>query len=223
MPPVFGPGRRRARACGPGWWPAAARAAVDHDDETRFLADQEFLDHHAVAGFAEGIAGEHVAHCRDRLSSVVGDDHALAGRQPVGLDHDRRAALADIGQRRLDLGEVRYSAVGMAWRARKSLVKALEPSSCAAPRSGRSSAAPRRGKVDHAAHQRRLGADDGEPDGIVARELRAAARNPSRRSRRSRRRARVRCRRCRAPRTRYPPGDSVPPSRPARARVRRCR
>ena len=33
------------------------------------------------------------------------DDHALARREPVGLDHDRRAALGDVGVRRARVGE----------------------------------------------------------------------------------------------------------------------
>ena len=33
-------------------------------------------------------------------SSVMRDDHALAGGQAVGLDDDRRAVLVDVGMRR---------------------------------------------------------------------------------------------------------------------------
>ncbi len=80
--------------------------AVDHDDEAGFLTVQELFDHDAGTGIAEGIAGEHVAHGVFGFGQGHGDDHALAGGQAVGLDHDRRTLLTQIGQRRLHLGEV---------------------------------------------------------------------------------------------------------------------
>ncbi len=60
---------------------------------------QEFLDHHARAGIAELVVAEHVG------DGVLGflqrhrHDHAFAGRQAVGLDHDRRADMLDVFQR----------------------------------------------------------------------------------------------------------------------------
>ncbi len=80
--------------------------AVHHDDEARLFPVQELLDHHLGAGIAEGIAGEHVTHRRFRLVEGHGDDHPFAGGQTVGLDDDGGALLAQIGQRRLHLGEV---------------------------------------------------------------------------------------------------------------------
>ncbi|MNO73014.1 hypothetical protein D3C76_639730 [compost metagenome] len=80
--------------------------AVHHDDETRLFPVQELLDHHTGTGVAEGIAGEHVAHCRFRLFELHGDDDALACRQTVSLDDDGGTLLAQVGQSGLHLGEV---------------------------------------------------------------------------------------------------------------------
>ena len=45
----------------------------------------------ASAPAAPKAAGEHGVHGLFRLGERHGDDHALAGGEPVGLDHDRRA------------------------------------------------------------------------------------------------------------------------------------
>ena len=91
MPPVFGPASASLQAL------VILRGrhgqdvlAVGHDDEARFLARQEFLDDHQVAGRAE-LAVEHRLGGGDRLVGRVDDDHALAGGQAAGLDDDRRA------------------------------------------------------------------------------------------------------------------------------------
>jgi hypothetical protein len=65
--------------------------AVDHDDEAGFFAVEELFDHHARTGFTEGVAGQHVTHGGFGFFQRHGDDHALAGGQAIGLDHDRRA------------------------------------------------------------------------------------------------------------------------------------
>ena len=73
--------------------------AVDHDDEARFLADETFLDHDARAGVAETVADEHRVDRGVRFCLRRRDDDALAGGEPIGLDHDRRAARVDVGVR----------------------------------------------------------------------------------------------------------------------------
>ena len=66
-----------------------------------------------------------------------GDDDALAGGEAVRLDDDRRAPLAhDRPLRRPASREAAKAAVGMPNSAQSSLVKAFEPSSCAAARRG---------------------------------------------------------------------------------------
>ncbi len=70
--------------------------AVDHDDEARLLAVHEFLDDHAVPGFAELVAAEHHVDRLVRFGECRRDHHALAGGEPVGLDHDRRALAVHV-------------------------------------------------------------------------------------------------------------------------------
>ena len=71
--------------------------AVDHDDETGFLAVEEILDHDAGAGIAELVAGQHVVDGGVRFSQRHGDDNAFAGSEAVGLDDDGCALLVDVG------------------------------------------------------------------------------------------------------------------------------
>src|SRR5690606_18522633 len=51
--------------------------AVDHDDEAGLFAVEKLLDHHARTGFAERVAGEHVAHGVFGFLQGHGDDHAF--------------------------------------------------------------------------------------------------------------------------------------------------
>ncbi len=55
---------------------------------------------------AERVTGEHVAYRVFGFGQGHGNDHTFAGGQAVGLDHDRCAFFTQIGQGRLDLGEV---------------------------------------------------------------------------------------------------------------------
>ncbi len=63
--------------------------AVAQDEERGLLAGEELLDDDGAAGFAERAAEHHVDR---RLGLGRGRRHhdALAGGEPVGLDHDRR-------------------------------------------------------------------------------------------------------------------------------------
>ena len=93
MPPVLGPaspslqplvilrGRQRQHVL-----------AVDHDDEARLLARQEFLDDDARARVAHRVVDEHCVDRRVRVGERHRHDHALARGEAVGLDHDRRTA-----------------------------------------------------------------------------------------------------------------------------------
>ena len=63
--------------------------AVDQGEEARLLADQALLDHHLGAGRAER-AREAGLDGGGGILARLGDDHALAGRQAVGLDDDRQ-------------------------------------------------------------------------------------------------------------------------------------
>ena len=98
-------------------------------------------------------------------ASVSGDDDALAGREPIRLDHDRHALLADIGLRRLSrreplIGRGR-NVVGPAQVLGEAL-RALQPRRGFA-RAERLEAG-RFEIVDHAGDQRRLRPDHDEVD-----------------------------------------------------------
>ncbi len=66
--------------------------AVGEDEEARLLAGEVVLDDDLVARRRRG-AGEAGVDRGDRLVDRHRDGDALAGGEPVGLDHDRRAAI----------------------------------------------------------------------------------------------------------------------------------
>jgi len=77
---------------------------VHHHDKAGFLAVQEFFDHHARAGVAQFVVGEHGIDSRMCFFKRRCHDHALTGRQSVSLDHDGRAFRVEI---RVGSGDVR--------------------------------------------------------------------------------------------------------------------
>ena len=96
MPPVFGPvspSPTRLWSCAEP--SGSAVVAVAQREQRDFLADQAFLDHHRRAGLAERALFHHGVDGGQRLGLGGGDHHALAGGEPIRLDHDRRAAAAD--------------------------------------------------------------------------------------------------------------------------------
>ena len=139
MPPVFGPSvavegalvvlRRaeRDRACVPSQSAKKlASSPTRHSSITTSAPGRAERRRRACASIAASAS-----------ASVCRHDDALAGREAVGLDDDRRALGADIGLRRRgvrEAGEARRSGCRLA--AHSSLVKALEPSSRAAARLG---------------------------------------------------------------------------------------
>ena len=63
--------------------------AVAHDQKREFVALEKFFQHHARSGFAQHPAAEHFMGNGRGLFFALGDDHALAGCQSVGLYHNR--------------------------------------------------------------------------------------------------------------------------------------
>jgi hypothetical protein len=166
MPPVFGPWSASFRRL---WsWRGGQRQhvlAVAHDDEAGFFAGQEFLDHDARAGVAEAVIRQHVVDRLVRFFQRHGDHHALAGRQAVGLDDDRRAVGVDVGVGLGGVGE------GLVLRGRDAValheglgevLRAFQLRRFA----GRAEdlQAARAEQVDDAGRQRRSGADQGQGD-----------------------------------------------------------
>ncbi len=145
--------------------------AIDHDDEARFLADETFLDHHARAGVAETVADEHLVDGAVRLCLRRRHDDAFAGGEPIGLDHDRRAARAHVVVRSdgvckaLILGggnavarHERLSEILGALQSRRGLRRAEDPEAGVAK------------GVDYARRERRLGPYHRERDALCQRE-----------------------------------------------------
>jgi hypothetical protein len=114
MPPVFGPvspSPMRLWSCEVGQDDVVA---ARHDDEERgLLAEQAVLDEDLAAGGAEFVAREHVAHGGLGLGEGLGDDHALARGEAVGLDDDGNGRGPQVGERGLGLVKKPAGAVGI--------------------------------------------------------------------------------------------------------------
>ena len=138
---------------------------------------------------------------RDGFVGRRADHDALAGREAVGLDHDRRAAArAPRPRRSVASVNVRIGG-GRDAVARAEILGeglgALELRRRAAR--AEAAQAGRRERVDDAEHQRRLGADDGEVDGFSrARSATSPAMSSAAMATLRDAAARARCRRCRA-------------------------
>ncbi len=119
-----------------------AHAAVAQGEQRDLLADEPLLDHQRASGIAER-AVEHRASGLLGLLGRAADDDALAGGEPVGLDH--RAA-GHAGERRAHLRRPscrrRAARSGTPAASITSLAKAFDPSSRAASRPGPNTARP---------------------------------------------------------------------------------
>jgi hypothetical protein len=100
MPPVFGPWSCRGER--------DRALAIGQRKEADLASGKILFDHHFGAGGPER-AVEHHGYGGFGFRQGHRHDHALAGRQPIGLDHDRRPLAADIGQR---VGGVGEAAIG---------------------------------------------------------------------------------------------------------------
>ncbi len=83
--------------------------AITNHNETGFFTNQEFLNHHPrairVVGDTEAVIQQHVVHGRQGLSHRHGDHHALASRQTVRFDNDRRPHLGNVSAGQRDIGK----------------------------------------------------------------------------------------------------------------------
>ena len=152
--------------------------AVDHDDKAGFFAVEKLLDHHPAAGVAKGVAGQHIGHGVLGLLQRLGHDNALARRQAVGLDHDGCALFAQVGQGRLELGEVAVGAGGNLVPRQEILGKGLGAFQLggALARAEAAQAALLK-VVDHAFDQRRFRADDGQAHVVCSAKSASAAKS----------------------------------------------
>ena len=169
-----GPRRRRAVACGRG--PAAARPPSRPSQSAMRLASrpiEPLLDDDPVAvrGSARR-APRSSAIARSASVERVAHRHALAGRQPVGLDHDA-AARPPPARRRTRSPRPRRAnaparAIGTPAAAATSWQNALLDSIRAAAAVGPKTAIPASiERVGDAGRQRRLGPDDDQLGGLA--------------------------------------------------------
>ena len=134
--------------------------AVAHGQQAELGARHVLLDDHPVAGVAEGLAGELGPDVVLGLDQVGGDQHALAGRQPVGLDHVGAGEAAEELQRRFEVVEGREAGGGDPGRGHDLLhprLRALEPGAVGAGAEDQLALGPE--PVGQAVDQRRFGAD----------------------------------------------------------------
>ena len=71
---------------------------VAYGQHRQLGAGKALLDDHRPPGVAEGRSGEVGPDSVDGLNPVRGDHHALAGGQPVGLDHEQVTHTSQEGQ-----------------------------------------------------------------------------------------------------------------------------
>ena len=162
--------RRRRPACSPGTaGSATAVRTVAHREHRDLGAGEALLDHDAPAGIAERRARQLVPHVLLGLGQRLGDEHPLAGGQPVGLHDVQPREGAQEGERRLDLRERLVPGGGHAGGGHEVLHELLGPLELGAVGTG-------------AEHPRR-------PSPAAGRRARPPAAAPDRR-RRGRRRAR---------------------------------
>ena len=150
--------------------------AITQHDEAGLLAFEEFFNHDTrllatvcgvVVLHAEriGFIHQHPVDGLMRLPDRGGHDHALACRQPVGLDDDRRAVQIDIGMRGRCIGKGRERGSGYLVALHEGLGKGLRAfklgSSLGRPENAHAACAK---QINHATGQRRLGTDDRQHD-----------------------------------------------------------
>ena len=166
MPPVFGPRSPSKTAL----WSCAAGIATTVLPSVKARNDasspyEELLHDHPAARGAEGALLHDVVDGGLGLLERPADDDPLAGGQAVGLDHERRPGLADVGARRAGVGEGARGRGRDAVAAHELLGKALAALELGGGAAGAEDPqAVLREEVDDAGAERRLGTDDREAD-----------------------------------------------------------
>ncbi len=142
--------------------------AVDHHDKACLFAVEELLNHDTVARVAKGVACQHVMNGGFGFFQRHRHDNAFTGSQTVSFDDDRRAFLTQISQGWLNLGEI------LVFR-RRNLVTSEEifgegfgAFQLGGPFGWAKDLQTRRAeRIDHANHQRRFRANDGQVNLLV--------------------------------------------------------
>ncbi|VXB50134.1 conserved hypothetical protein [Curtobacterium sp. 8I-2] len=139
--------------------------AVAQEEQGDLFAVEELLDHDVAV--LEPVGG-----VVDRGLAVVGDEHALAGGEPVGLDHVRCAELVDGADgfvHRAGVDRTPGGHTGLAHDPLGERLGALELGRGLARAEHRDAAGAHR--VGHAGDERGLGAHDDELDVVLDRVL----------------------------------------------------
>ena len=141
------------------------RKAVGQHEERHFRAAQTLFQHDARAGLTETGAAHHVADGRFGLGGGVGQHHALAGRQAVGL-HDERPSQRPARATSSacpSSSAITNLAVGTPWRAMNAFAQALLVSSRAAASEGPTIGRPAASKASTTPKDEgKLGTDQGQ-------------------------------------------------------------
>ena len=87
----------RLKSCAGVSGRAPCGIAVAHDEQRQLGTGHALLDHERAPGVAERLAGQVGAHHVARVGVVVGDEHALALGEAVGL-HDVEVAASTRGR-----------------------------------------------------------------------------------------------------------------------------
>ena len=139
--------------------------AVDHHNKASLFAIEELFNHDAVACVAKGVAGQHIFDRRFGFLEGHRHDNAFTRRQTVGFDDDRRAFLAQISQRWLNVGEVLIFRRRDMMTSKEIFGEGLRTfqlrSAFGWPEDGQPGGTKR---VNHANDQRRFRANDGQVD-----------------------------------------------------------
>ena len=146
--------------------------AVSEREEAGLLAGHKLLDHDLRPGSPE-LPAEHLGERALGLGERLGDDHALARREPIGLEHERRLETAEGGVRFGKRGSADIAGGGDAGARAQILGETLAPLQLRRRGTGAEHReASRAQAIRETVHQRRLGTDDHEVDGVLAAERR---------------------------------------------------
>ena len=155
-------GRRQRQDCPP----------ADEGEQTHLLAVQAFFDHDIPTRRPPEFLADHdPLNCLDGVGPILAHDHALAGRQPVRLDDDRKLARADVrprGFRVVEHAKLSSRDVGMPHELLREDLAAFQSSSRLA-RAEDAQPGCLKG-VHDAGRERVFGADDGQANVFLLRK-----------------------------------------------------
>ena len=146
--------------------------AVYHHDKARFFAVEELFDNNAMTRVAKSVARQHIVNSRFGFFQRHRHDNAFPGSQTVRFNDDWRAFLTQIRQRRFYLGEVLVFRRRDLMAGQEILGKRFRAFQLRGTCGWAEDFQPGGAEgINHAFHQRRFRADDGQIDLFVLREI----------------------------------------------------